>query len=73
MSQSEARKILDRLGFTAARCVRGRESVADMFPSGKRRGIYVLHCSNDEYYAGKATDVTRVTCNIRKPIRISTA
>ena len=59
MSQSEARKILDRLGFPAARCVRGRESVADMFPSGKRRGIYVLHCSNDEYYAGKASDVTR--------------
>ncbi len=57
--QDNATKVLKKLGFSEPRYVRGRASVADIFRQGKRCGIYVLHCSNAEHYAGQATDVTR--------------
>ena len=47
------------LGFAVPVHVQGRASIADLFKPGKRCGIYVLHCSGSEYYAGKAIDVTR--------------
>ncbi|MCZ7544068.1 MAG: hypothetical protein M5R40_11310 [Anaerolineae bacterium] len=46
-------------GFTQPHHVEGRASIADLFRSGKRCGIYVLHFANGEYYVGQATDVTR--------------
>ena len=66
MSQNNATSLLEKLGFPASRYVRGRASVADMFRQGKRCGIYLLHCSNAEYYAGQATDVTRRYVQHRK-------
>lgn len=52
-------QILEDLGFTEHHFVQGRASVADLFRPGQRCGIYVLHCSNGEYYAGQAVDVIR--------------
>ena len=66
VSQNNATSLLEKLGFPASRYVRGRASVADMFRQGKRCGIYLLHCSNAEYYAGQATDVTRRYIQHRK-------
>jgi hypothetical protein len=51
--------MLDRLGFVLTLNVKGRASIADLFKANERRGIYVLHFSNGEFYAGQATDVTR--------------
>ena len=39
--------------------VQGRASIADLFPTGNRCGIYILHFENGEYYVGQAVDVTR--------------
>ena len=66
MSQDYATRLLEKLGFPASRYVRGRASIADMFRPGKRCGIYLLHCSNAEYYAGQAADVTRRYVQHRK-------
>jgi hypothetical protein len=52
-------KLFNDLGFTQTFRVAGRASIADLFKPSQRCGIYVLHCSNDEYYAGQALDVTR--------------
>lgn len=52
-------KILNNLGFKETFDVQGRASIADLFKPNKRCGIYVLHASNGEYYAGQAVDVTR--------------
>jgi len=52
-------KTLIDLGFTETFDVQGRASIADLFKPNKRCGIYVLHASNREYYAGQAIDVTR--------------
>ena len=57
---------LANLGFDEATCVKGRASVADLFKRSARYGIYVLHFSRDEYYAGKAIDVTRRYVQHRK-------
>ncbi len=51
--------ILAGLGFSQARHVQGRASIADLFKPSQRCGIYVLHFSNGDLYAGQAVDVTR--------------
>lgn len=52
--------------FTQPRKVQGRASIADLFPPGKRCGLYILHFSNGEVYAGQALDVTRRYVQHRK-------
>jgi hypothetical protein len=44
--------------FSQPRHVQGRASIADLFPSGKRCGLYILHFANGEIYLGQALDVT---------------
>jgi hypothetical protein len=53
------KKTLSDLGFTETFAIEGRASIADLFKPNKRCGIYVLHTSNGEHYAGQAIDVTR--------------
>lgn len=53
------KKILGELGFKKTFDVEGRASIADLFKPNQRCGIYVLHTSNGEHYAGQAIDVTR--------------
>jgi hypothetical protein len=57
MSSIEA--VLTELGFPEAQHVQGRAVIADLFKKENRCGIYFLHCAGNEYYAGKAVDVTR--------------
>lgn len=59
--------------FSQPHHVQGRDSIADLFPSGKRCGLYILQFSDGEIYAGQALDVTRryvqhrkVHCDIEK-------
>jgi hypothetical protein len=52
-------ELLAELEFPKPIYVRGRTSVADLFKPGERCGIYVLHFTTGEKYAGKAVDVTR--------------
>lgn len=51
--------LLSELEFVDTHYVERRASVADIFRPAKRCGIYVLHCSQNEYYAGQAVDVVR--------------
>lgn len=51
--------ILHPLGFKITNYVEGRTSIADLYKPKRRCGIYVLHFSNAEFYAGQAVDVTR--------------
>ncbi|MCA1622697.1 MAG: hypothetical protein LC778_02675 [Acidobacteria bacterium] len=60
-------------GFSQPHHVQGRASIADLFPLGKRCGLYILQFSDGEIYAGQALDVTRryvqhckVHCDIEK-------
>lgn len=53
-------------GFSQPRHVQGRDSIADLFPPGRRCGLYILHFSNGEIYAGQALDVTRRYVQHRK-------
>jgi hypothetical protein len=53
------KKTLSGLGFTDTFDIEGRASIADLFKPNKRCGIYILHTSNGEHYAGQAIDVTR--------------
>lgn len=53
------KKTLRDLGFTETFDVEGRASIADLYKPNKRCGIYILHTSNGEHYAGQAVDVTR--------------
>ncbi|MBA3785978.1 MAG: hypothetical protein H0X15_10675 [Acidobacteria bacterium] len=60
-------------GFSQSHHVQGRASIADLFPPGKRCGLYILQFSDGEIYAGQALDVTRryvqhckVHCDIEK-------
>jgi len=55
----ELAEFLPLLDFPPVRSVHGRASIADIFPAGKRCGIYILHFLNGEVYAGQAIDVTR--------------
>lgn len=59
--------------FSHPHHVQGRDSIADLFPSGKRCGVYILQFSDGEIYAGQALDVTRryvqhrkIHCDIEK-------
>lgn len=57
MSPSE---ILTNLGFPAMQDIRGRRTIADLFPSEQRRtGIYCLQFVNSTFYIGQAIDVVR--------------
>lgn len=52
--------------FSQPRHVQGRASIADLFPPGKRCGLYILYFTNGEIYAGQALDVTRRYVQHRK-------
>lgn len=52
--------------FTQPRHIQGRASIADLFPPGKRCGLYILHFTNGEIYTGQALDVTRRYVQHRK-------
>ncbi|GAB4108828.1 MAG: hypothetical protein OHK0022_60970 [Roseiflexaceae bacterium] len=51
--------LLAGLGFSKKHAVRGRSSIADLFPERGRCGIYVLHMADGSYYVGLSTDVTK--------------
>ncbi len=53
------KKTLSDLGFKKTFDVEGRAPIADLFKPSQRCGIYILHTSNGEHYAGQAIDVTR--------------
>jgi len=53
-------------GFSQPNHVQGRASIADLFPLGKRCGLYILQFSDGEIYAGQALDVTRRYVQHRK-------
>ncbi len=53
-------------GFSKLYHVQGRASIADLFPPRKRCGLYILHFTNGEMYAGQALDVTRRFVQHRK-------
>ena len=53
------RSLLLELGFKNTYYVEGRASIADLFSQKERCGVYILHCGNDEYYVGQASDVAR--------------
>ena len=52
-------QVLANLGFPEPYDVHGRSSIADLVSPSKRCGIYVLHFSTGEYYAGLSKNVTR--------------
>lgn len=47
--------LLESLDFTPAKYREGHSSVADLFKSGQRCGIYILHFNN-EFYADTLYD-----------------
>lgn len=52
--------LLVSLGFPAKPfSVLSRFSIADLVKPGERCGIYVLHCSDGDYYVGQSKDVTK--------------
>lgn len=51
--------LLQTLNFPQLRHIQGRASISDVFPAGKRCGIYILQFLNGEVYVGQALDVTR--------------
>lgn len=53
-------------GFSQPYRIEGRASIADLFKPDERCGLYVLHCSNGDVYAGQALDVTRRYVQHRK-------
>lgn len=55
----ELAELLKTLSFAQLRHIQGRASISDVFPAGKRCGIYILQFLNGEVYAGQALDVTR--------------
>jgi hypothetical protein len=57
---------LEQLGFHSAHPVKGRYTIADIFPHGQRYGIYLLEFANGDYYCGQAIDVTRRFVQHRK-------
>lgn len=56
---AELTESLQTLDFPQLRHIQGRASISDVFPVGKRCGIYILQFLNGEVYAGQAIDVTR--------------
>jgi hypothetical protein len=61
--------MLEDLGFAAPLEVLDRPSITDLFRPSARCGIYVLHFSNGEFYAGQAVDVTKRYLQHRKKHR----
>ena len=62
-------EIINHLGFQtdSAFNVKGRLSIADLFPKSKSRcGIYLLKFSDDTYYIGQAVDAVRRFAQHRK-------
>ena len=62
-------QIIEELGFEAAAGheVRGRVSIADLFPKSKNRcGIYLLQFSDGTFYIGQAVDAVRRFAQHRK-------
>jgi hypothetical protein len=51
--------LLKLLGFLPARYIRGRLSIADLFPVSKRCGVYILEFGDGDVYVGQTVDVTR--------------
>lgn len=51
--------LLHSLGLVRYETVVGRYSIADLFPSGERCGIYILHFTDGWFYVGQAVDITR--------------
>jgi hypothetical protein len=58
--------VLEAMGFSPWRQVHGRASIEAFFMPRRRCGIYVLRFSNEEFYVGKAVDVTRRYAQHRK-------
>ncbi len=56
---ADIESLLTTLGFPPSETVSGRASVADLFPSGRRCGIYVLQFADGWLYCGQAIDVAR--------------
>ncbi|SHK72093.1 GIY-YIG nuclease family protein [Hymenobacter psychrotolerans] len=64
-----ANQIIDALGFRAAAgtTVTGRVSIADLFPTSRKRcGIYLLRFRDDTFYIGQAVDAVRRFAQHRK-------
>lgn len=55
----EEEAVLKSLGFPSMQPVAGRLSIADLYASNARCGVYVLRFRNGEHYAGQAVDVSR--------------
>ena len=52
--------VLIDLGFPPLRVVEGRVSIADLYPSERRRcGIYLLEHADGMHYVGQSVDVVR--------------
>lgn len=51
--------LLHSLGFVRYETVVGCHSIADLFPSGERCGIYILHFADGWLYVGQAVEITR--------------
>ena len=58
--------LLSSRGFPFGHHVEGREAIANLFVTGKRCGIYVLHFADGRYYVGQSVDVTRRYVEHRK-------
>lgn len=52
-------KLLSRLDFPELQMIQGRTSIAELFPVGRRCGIYIIEFQNGELYVGQALDITR--------------
>jgi hypothetical protein len=52
-------KSLTDIGFSSPLVIQDSASIADVLPSKRFCGIYVLHFVNNEYYVGKAVDIAR--------------
>lgn len=55
---SDLIELLQTLNFPRSSQIQGHASVTDLFPVGKRCGIYVLQFLSGEAYAGQAIDLT---------------
>jgi hypothetical protein len=60
MANQSKLELIASLGFDPPQDVRGRLSVADLFPVSKgRTGVYLLAFDDGTFYVGQATDVCR--------------
>lgn len=56
---SDFEDVLGKFGYVDAQDVTSRTSVADVFSTKSRCGVYVLKFHNGEFYAGKTKDIAR--------------